>query len=71
MNANDFFNLVSRMRSEQIAYFSKRSQYPMEAGKHLIQAKQLERMVDAVIKAGLDSDQPTAAQPQQDGLFPA
>lgn len=71
MNANDFFNLVSRMRSEQIGYFSKRSQYPLEASKHLIAAKQLERMVDAVIKAGLDSDQPTAAQPQQDGLFPA
>ncbi len=71
MKTKEFVELVAKMREEQRAYYSLKGAYPIEAGKRLIQAKTLERQVDAVLKQGLEPDGPTAVQPQQDGLFPA
>lgn len=52
MKAQAFLELVSAMRYEQASFFAKRQAYPIEARKHLIQAKELEKRVDAVVKEG-------------------
>ena len=71
MKADEFFKLVAEMRKAQSSYFATKRNYPLEAGKYLVQARTLERQVDAVLKQGLEPDEPTAVQQQQNGLFPA
>ncbi len=53
MDAQEFYDLVTRMRAEQIAYHaSKRGGYLREAELHLHQAKLVEQQVDFVIRVG-------------------
>ena len=67
MKAKEFFDLTAKMRQEQIAYYATKGKYPIEAQKHLIEAKRLERLLDAAIKQGLD--EPTAEPARQGDLF--
>jgi len=69
MKAKVFFELVAKMRNEQISYYALKGKFPVAAQKRLIEAKRLERLVDMAIKQGLEPDEPTAVQPQQGGLF--
>ena len=60
MKASAFLKLVGEMRAEQNSFFAKRGKYPIEARDHLIQAKTLEKQVDAVVRDGrLEPDEPT------------
>ena len=59
MKAQAFLKLVGEMRAEQISFFAKRGKYPTEARGHLIQAKTLEKQVDAAVREGrLEPDEP-------------
>ena len=50
MNAREFFNLVSAMRSAQKAYFKSRYGHDEETKKNLLnESKDLERQVDLEI----------------------
>ena len=50
MNAREFFNLVSEMRSAQKAYFKSRYGHDEETKKNLLnESKDLERQVDLEI----------------------
>jgi hypothetical protein len=67
MKAKDFLKLVSRMLTAQQNYFRNRLQ------GDLVQAKQLEREVAAVVKIGKlepDDPQPTATQATLFGSSP-
>ena len=59
MNAQIFFNLVTRMRSHQIAWYRHHKQ------SDLIEAKRLEKDVDRALAEGLDAintERPTVTQ---------
>lgn len=48
MNAQDFFELVGKMRAAQDIYYSSRTH------SNLISAKEMEKMVDRELARGLD-----------------
>lgn len=52
MKADEFFNLVNKMRSAQENYLARRTT------ANLISARELERMVDRVLKSGLTPSVP-------------
>jgi len=56
MKPQDFFDLVREMRSRQIAWYTDHRR------SDLIEAKQLERQVDAALREGFDPDQPDVQQ---------
>jgi len=52
MKAQVFLELVGAARYEAINFYAKRQTYPIEAKKHLIKARELEKRIDAVVKEG-------------------